>query len=236
LICINKKFPDSRKFTIDGLSVGKDREMIVISSKIPICEIKSYLKNKKLSFSAYFLSCFAQALSKHPEIHAIHSFTGRLISFESLDIGILIEIEYENDLIPIIHIVRSAESKTVKEISDEIKHIQANPLESKVFQNAHLLKLSLKLPAFIRRFFLRILSRSPKLMKREAGVAVVTSIGMLGISSYVFAPPTIYNVSLSIGGINNGYLYLNLSANHRTIDGAPFARFVHTFENLVKNI
>jgi pyruvate/2-oxoglutarate dehydrogenase complex dihydrolipoamide acyltransferase (E2) component len=86
---------------------------------------------------------------------------------------------------------------------------------------------------------MRIAERNPFYIKKIAGTAAVTSVGMFGDSpGFGIAFPTVYTVGLVVGSITERvvlepdgqavgreHLHLTLSFDHDIIDGGPAARF-----------
>jgi hypothetical protein len=74
------------------------------------------------------------------------------------------------------YIIRGANRKTFREIHHEIRAAQVEDVEKAVVG----LKLVQFLPAFLFRFFLWIIGRSPQMEKKYRGTVELSSVGMFG--------------------------------------------------------
>jgi pyruvate/2-oxoglutarate dehydrogenase complex dihydrolipoamide acyltransferase (E2) component len=166
-----------------------------------------------------------------------------LIVFHDVDVVTLIEPEPGAVAIP--HIIRNANRRTVRDISAEIRSIQANP-ESSEQKNA-LVALAPRVPRFARLLFFWVVKKNPHWFKRLEGTVVITSVGMFGKGGgwgIGFLPT--HTLGLTVGGIaqkpgvHDGqvevreYLNLTLSFDHDIVDGAPATRFTRKLIDLIE--
>ena len=157
----------------------------------------------------------AIALEKHPEINAgFNSRDNKIIHFKSVDISIAISID-DGLITPIIF---HANAKSLHDLSFETKR-------------------------------LAIKARSKKLQPEEyqGGSFTISNLGMFKVESFypVINPPQA--AILGVGGIKSvpvirggqvvcgNVLKLTLAADHRVIDGADGAKFLHTLKTLLEN-
>jgi pyruvate/2-oxoglutarate dehydrogenase complex dihydrolipoamide acyltransferase (E2) component len=87
----------------------------------------------------------------------------------------------------------------------------------------------------------------PHLVKKLNGTAVVTSVGMFGRGARWGIPLPGHTLTITVGGIvcrpvvNNAqlesreHLCLTVSFDHDIVDGAPAARFIQGFKELVES-
>jgi pyruvate/2-oxoglutarate dehydrogenase complex dihydrolipoamide acyltransferase (E2) component len=197
-----------------------------------------------LSFTAYVVACLARAIEAHPLVQAYFDWRRRLVLFKEVDVVTLIEPEAGRAAIP--HIIRAANRKTVREISDEIRSVQARPERSQ--QRGGLVALGAKAPRWMRFLFYRIIKLNPRWFKQTAGTVIVTSVGMMfGKSAgwgIIFLPH--HTLGVTVGGLAQKpgvfegqiaireYLSLTLSVDHDIVDGAPAARFARDFKDLLE--
>ncbi|MEJ2711527.1 MAG: 2-oxo acid dehydrogenase subunit E2 [Anaerolineales bacterium] len=150
-------------------------------------------------------------------------------------------VEGRKEVVPTI--IRAANRKSVQEIHQEIRQAQYKKVaEAGVFRA---IQWYLAIPFFIRRFFFRILDRAPHQMKKNGGTVMVTSIGMFGRGAGWGIPVPSHTLNVTVGGIvtrpclidaqleEREYLCLTVSFDHDIIDGAPAARFIQRFKDLV---
>ena len=88
--------------------------------------------------------------------------------------------------------------------------------------------------------------RAPHLVKRLGGTVLVTSVGMFGHGAAWGIPLPGHTLTITVGGIvsrpvvnnarleNRRHLCLTVSFDHDIIDGAPAARFMQRFRELVE--
>jgi pyruvate/2-oxoglutarate dehydrogenase complex dihydrolipoamide acyltransferase (E2) component len=197
----------------------------------------------KISFTAFLVASLARAIVSSPKVQAYKDWRGRLIVFHDVDVVTL--IEPESGAVAIPHIIRNANRRTVRDISAEIRSIQASPESSE--QNSALVALAPRVPRFVRLFFFWAVKKNPHWFKRLEGTVVVTSVGMFGKGGgwgIGFLPT--HTLGLTVGGITQKpgvhdgqvevreYLNLTLSFDHDIVDGAPAARFMRKFINLIE--
>lgn len=154
-------------------------------------------------------------------------------------------IEAEKDRVAVPHVIRKANQRTVRDISQEIRAIQAQPGSSE--QHGALTHLAPRVPRFVRLLFFWIVKKNPHWFKRLEGTVVVTSVGMFGRGGgwgIGFLPT--HTLGLTIGGIaqkpglHEGqvqvreYLNLTVSFDHDIVDGAPAARFTRRLIELIE--
>jgi len=241
---IKKPFPKIRHATIDLLNAAKRKNMIHSMIEVDISRARESIRRAKreskryISFTGYIIHKVAEVVEKNKHIHAYRNWKNELIMFDDVDVSTTIERKIEGNSEVIAHIVRSANSKSAIEISEEIlKEQEANPKDAKVYKA---IRLYLAIPAYIRRLIFRLLDRSPKQMKKRAGTIMVTSANMVGKGAGWGIPIASHTLNLTIGGIverpvekNGGiefreHLCLTVSFDHVIIDGAPAARFIRS--------
>jgi len=224
--------------------------MIHAFAEADVTDIRSAIRDirkserKYLSLIGYIQFCAAKAVEKQKQIQAYRNFRSRLVIFDEVDISTTIERKMggANEVLPAI--IRSANRKSMFEISEEIKKAKEAEIdESEVFTS---IKTYLAIPAFVRRFAFRLLDRSPKLMKKKAGTIMVTS-GNAGSSGMLWGVPVAsHTLNITIGGITKKlvkqqdsfeereFLCLTVSVDHNIVDGAPAARFIRQFLRLIE--
>lgn len=227
-----------KKHTVRGLleaDVTKPRELI---------RDHQAKTGEKLSFSAYLAFCAGRAVDENKYLHAYRDWLGRLVLFDDVDITTMIEIEKDGKKFPIGHIIRAANKKDFRDIHQEIRDVQASPMEDQEVKHLYAVGL---LPGFVRRFLFLLLSRSPHLIKKYNGTVVLTAVGMFGRGGgWGIALPS-HTLGITIGGIAKKpgiidgrieareYLHVTLDFDHDIVDGAPAARFAQRFQELVEN-
>ncbi len=243
-------FPSNRGPVIDAGRLASGRHIIHGLLEIDVTRPRQALRAYKertgnsLSFTAFIVSCLAQTIEQQKMAHAYRDWRGRLVLFDEVDVVTLIEAELDGVAIP--HILRAANSKTVYQLHDEIRSVQARPAHSE--QRSGLAGLGSRAPAFVRSAFYRVLRSNPHRMKKYAGTVVVTSVGMFGSGAgWGLAFLSMHTLGLTIGGMTQkpgivdgrieirDYLCLTVSFDHDIVDGAPAARFSQQLIRLIES-
>ena len=207
---------------------------------------------EKLSFTAWLIRCTAQAISEHNILNTYRHGRHKMVVFEDIDIAIPVEREIKGEVRPLGYIIRGANKKTVREISDEIKSIQ----DEKVDDSKEVLgkklsrfeKFVIKSPMFIKKILLPILRRNAILKTKHMGTVGLTSVGSVSnLKGWVLPAGGLSTTLIAIGGItdklvmNDGrieeheILHVTITVDHDIVDGGPLARFVERFRELVEN-
>ncbi|MBN1927080.1 MAG: 2-oxo acid dehydrogenase subunit E2 [Prolixibacteraceae bacterium] len=198
----------------------------------------------KLSFTAYIVKSFSEALKAFPEMNSFIKGR-RLIILDDITVSVLVERVINGVKVPEPIGIKSTQEKTVKQISDEIRLAQKNTgNELGNLTGSTWIKL---IPVFLMRTFIKVADRNIKMGLRYGKVAV-TAPGMYAGDATWFIPHGTATVLLTIGSMEkknilteNGdivkkeYLYLTASFDHEIVDGAPAARFMKHFEEILKN-
>lgn len=242
-------FDRKREIVIDSGYLASNRHIIYglveadVTRARELVRVISDRDKSKISFTAFLVASLARAIDANPSVQAIKDWRGRLVVFREVDVVAMIEPEQGKVAIP--HILRNANRRTVREISDEIRTIQAS-VKSSQQENA-LVAIAPRLPRFVRLFFFWAVKKNPRWFKRLEGTTVVTSVGMFGKSGgwgIAFLPT--HTLGLTVGGISQKpgvhdgqieireYLNLTLAFDHDIVDGAPAARFTKHLIDLIE--
>jgi len=242
-------FPPERGIVVDAGYLGTGRHIIYGLVEVDVTrarELRSQLSERDgttLSFTAFLVASVARAIAANPKIQAYRNWRGRLVVFHDVDVVTMIEAKQGAVAIP--HIIRNAGRRTVGDISEEIRSIQASPGRSE--QQGALVRLAPRIPRFLRLLFFRVVKRNPHWFKDLQGTVVLTSVGMFGSGGgwgIGFLPT--HTLGLTVGGIvrkpglhgdrveAREYLHLTLSFDHDIVDGAPAARFARRLTELIE--
>src|SRR6266481_5078282 len=169
--------------------------------------------NLKVSFNDIVIKIVANSLLKHPAVNA--SFQDRSIRYyERADIGVAVAVE-EGLITPII---RSADKKSIVEISEEIREKAERARSRKLRPEEYL-----------------------------GATFSVSNLGMFGIDEFtaIINPPEA--AILAVGAIkpvpvvrNNEIvvrqmMHVTMSCDHRVVDGATGAKFLQTVKRTLEN-
>jgi len=244
-------FPASRQIIIDAGRLGSRRHFVHGLLEFDVTQARERIHQHRaetgesLSFTAFLVSCLAQAIAAHPLVQAHRNWRGQLVVFDDVDVVTLVEPEAGAVAFP--HIIRAANRRPFRDIHDEIRAVQARPATSQQ-KAGRLARWGPHFPGFIRMLFYRALLANPFWLKQVAGTAIVTSVGMFGRGGgWGFGFTPFHTLVVTVGGIAekpgvvNGqivpreYLCVTLSLDHDIVDGAPAARFAGRFKELVES-
>jgi pyruvate/2-oxoglutarate dehydrogenase complex dihydrolipoamide acyltransferase (E2) component len=246
-------FPLSRRLVIDSARIGARRHTIHGLVEVDVTEARRRLHQQNaqtgeaFSFTAFILACLGCAVDANPHVQACRNWRGQLILFDDVDAAIIIEINLENKKFPLAYVIRSINQKSVEEIHREIRAVQANAIHTQRERQLSLFRWFLLLPGLIRDMVYRLISSNPFWWKRMVGTVALSSVGMFGSGGGWGIGMTPYTLGLTLGGIgtqatlidgrieNREKLCVTISVDHDIVDGAPAARFVQSFRELVES-
>ena len=240
----------SRALVVDAGFLASKRHISYGLIEVDISEMKKRrvlieeTTGEKLSFTAYLVACLARAVAADPQVQAYRK--GRkLVVFHDVDVVTMVEPQKGAVAIP--HIIRKANTLSVKQISDEIRSIQANPEKSEQ-QSGKLISLAPKIPRWCRLLFFRWMKRDPERIRTMQGTVIMTSVGMFGKGGgwgLTYLP--LHTLGVTVGGIQTKpafvndtvvpreYLSLTLAFDHDIVDGAPATRFAKGLVELIES-
>ena len=166
-----------------------------------------------ITFTDLLVKYAASSLKEHPRVNA-SLIDGKLIKNLAINIGIAVATE-DGLIVPVIH---NADELSLEEITERRKELVARTQEGKL--------------------------RSGDL---DAGTFTISNLGMFDVDSFnaIINPPQ--SAILAVGRIIDQVvpmdgkpvirpmLTINLSFDHRVIDGARGAHFLQTLSNLIEN-
>jgi len=260
-----RRFPRSRNPTLDTLDWGRKKHHIPLMLEVDVTEARECMREFKartgesLSFTGWVIMCIGQAVSEHKHVQAMRKGSKSLVLFDDVDVSIIVERSVgrggsSSETLPMPYVVRRANRKTVKEISDEIRTAQTESLGAGEVQlgarrNARLARTFTLMPRFVRNLVVwRRLTRDPFLAKKMMGTVAVTSVGSIGKSSgYGWAIPIgIHPVVFALGSTARRpgvvgeeiaireYLSMTVLFDHDVTDGAPVIRFIQRLNELLE--
>jgi pyruvate/2-oxoglutarate dehydrogenase complex dihydrolipoamide acyltransferase (E2) component len=242
-------FPRSRRLVTDSCEWGRKKHIIHALAEFDVTRARRLIRDhaartgEKLSFTAFIAACAGRAVAMDRVAHA-YRHRGKLVLFDDVDIGTLIERDIESARLATLYVIRAADKKTVREIHDGIRAAQKESVETA--PGAGKWKAYLLLPGFLRRLLYWWLDRSPETRKRLGGTVVLTAVGMAGKGTGWAVPIATNTLTIALGGIETKpgvadgviepreYLCVTVSFDHDVVDGVPAARFVTRFRELVE--
>ncbi len=223
--------------------------------EVDVTGARAYLRDHKartgkaLSFTAFIVTCLAQAVDENKSLHACRKGGKHLVMFDEVDVATPIERDVADQKQPIIYIIRAANKKSLLEIHNEIRAAQVEQIEKawEGFSVTHVLPL---LPMSLFRVgwwvFCWLRRRYPQVQKKYGGTVGLTAVGMFGKGGGWGIPLNDHTLDLTLGGIVEKpgvvdgqivireYLCITVSFDHSIIDGAPAARFSRRLRELIE--
>jgi len=204
-----------------------------------------------LSFAGFLTFCLAHAVDEDKTIQAFRKGDKQLILFDDVNVGLMVERKVADKRSLMGHVVQAANRKTYREIHDEIRKVQSEPVPpgrgmASWFRSAMLLPWPLsRLVIALLRFNSR---RDPTAAVTMGGTVALTSVGMFGGGHSGWGlSPTLHPLGLVVGGISwkpavidgriepREILNLTVTFDHDIVDGAPATRFVHRLIDLIES-
>ena len=242
-------FTMSRRMVAASATVGRQQNNIHAIIEVDITEPRRFIREhrqrtgERLSLTAFVITCLARTIAEHPNLNAFRK--GRkLILLDDVTISVMVEREIAGEKMPEPFAIRAAQTKTYRQIHDEIRAAQRHE-EDEIggLSGTGWVRF---IPGFLLRIFIRAASRNIKIVNRF-GVVVVTAVGMFGNDAFWAIPLSGATVAVAVGGIVQRptvsgdrfeireHLCLTMSCNHDIIDGAPAVRILKRFSELLKS-
>ncbi|MHA1401470.1 MAG: 2-oxo acid dehydrogenase subunit E2 [Candidatus Heimdallarchaeaceae archaeon] len=249
-------FPKSRRIIVDLLEQGAKKHHVKALVEVDVTEARNFFKEYKektgsrLSFTGWVITCIAKAMDEHKEINAYKKGRNKIIIFDDVDVGIIVEREIEGKKVPRKYIIRQANKKSFLEIHNEIRRVQTQKIEGPVMgekKEVKMVNLFASLPKFIRKIVWWWSRKNPHFRKRMLGTITVSSVGIFGrkggwgiVMSSETAHFMIGGISKKPGVIDNKieireYLDLTIMIDHTLTDGGPTARFIQRLIDLLES-
>ncbi|MHA1397513.1 MAG: 2-oxo acid dehydrogenase subunit E2 [Candidatus Heimdallarchaeaceae archaeon] len=252
-----KKFSTTRKILADYNDVAatfpRVQGLIEMDVTIAIQKIKEIEEEEeyKISFTGWVAKCVAKAVSENKRLNSYRKGRSKIIVFDKIDISVMVEVvTKKGKYVPFNHVLRDVESKSIKDISDEIRRVQKekiDELEQLTRGSTGFSSLYLLIPRFIRKLIIKKLLKNPFYLRKIIGTVGITSFGknVKNLSGWAipFADKTL---NIAIGGmkkkavvedgklVNKQLACLTFLFDHNLVDGAPAARFISRLAELMK--
>jgi pyruvate/2-oxoglutarate dehydrogenase complex dihydrolipoamide acyltransferase (E2) component len=232
-------FPLRRRAVTAAMRAGRRLAPIHGLVEIDVTDVRPRLRGAEppLSMTAYVVATVARAAAMHPEVHAYREWRGRLVIHRHVAVTTMIEVPTDQGPFALAHVVHDADTRSVADLSEEIRGISADPNRSAT--GRALMRTALPLARIPGGFALmyRIMRQSIRVRQR-VGTVAVSSVGMFGGGSgHGIGFPTLMSTAVLVGGISQKAMVvdgrvvprevmdLTVTIDHNVVDGAPAARF-----------
>ena len=245
----SEPIPRSRRFSSDAGYLGRRAHIVHGLLEIDVTKARDIIRRhreatgEKLSYTAFIINCLAQAVARNPHVHAYRNWRNHLIIFDDVNINAMVEVEINGRKVPMPHIFKAVNKHSFRDIHDEMRHTQSTPHET---TEANFMRWFLRLPAFLRHLFYRIVLRFPQTLRKYSSPITVTAVGMFGSGSGWGIPMASFTLTVTLGtivkkpsvvdgqiGIRD-ILHMTVSIDHDIVDGAPAARFMNELRELIE--
>lgn len=205
---------------------------------------------EKLSFTGWVIKCVGQAVSEHNEIQAMKKGNKKLIVFDDVDVGMIIERQVMSQRFATSYCVRKANEKSFRQIHDEIRQAQKGEISEETKSDekpAASVRIFSHLPNLLRKLYWRKIRSDPFLRKRLMGTVAVTAVGMFGKGGGWAIPIGLHSVVFALGGISTKprtyanptelgeFLNMTVMFDEEVSLGAPATRFLARLSELMQS-
>ena len=200
-----------------------------------------------VSLHAYLIRCIALAAAEHPGV-ITYRHRNTLIQYKSVDIGTALNKEQpDGSRLPMIYIVRDAESKSFAQINWEFRTAVRSDLSRDPGVLAR--RRFARLPGPLRYLAMKRALRHPNGAKKLYGNLQFTSLYQSDFRMpLVPFPPNLGTISIAAGSVSDAFLpddqgkpklskvlHFGDAMNHDVIDGMPWLQFVRRRAELIAN-
>ena len=127
-------FPAERRAMPAYLELKSGRHVMYALLDVDVTVARKFIEDYKaqtgeqLSFTGYLAFCLAHAVDENKTVQAYKKGNNKLIVFNDVDVGIMIERKQGETPVLTGHVIRSANHKTYREIHQEIRSVQSEPV------------------------------------------------------------------------------------------------------------
>ena len=246
-----------RRALINALDLVAPKHYMYGLLEVDVTVVRQFIAEQKArtgeaySFTGFLVSCLARAVAENKEVQAYLKGRNQLVMFDDVNVGLMVERKIGEKRALMGHVIQGAQRKTYREIHQEIRSAQAEPVPPgrgvpTWFSSALLLpwplsKLSKALMGAVMR-------RNPTIRVSTSGTVFVTAVGMFGKGHSGWGITTTpHSLSLVVGSMAwkpavvegriepREILNLTVLFDHDVVDGAPATRFVRRLIELIES-
>ena len=255
-------FPQLQGQAIDWMELSHRKHTMYGLIDVDVTNARRAIKRHRahtgtpVSLTAFIIYCLARAVAADPAMQAYRLGRRRMVLFGDVDVAIMVERDVGGVRMPLPYIVRCAQAKSIDQIGLELRAVQQQKPEDVALGSVprrlrwifeHGLSVWLAMPTFVRRLVWTWMLADPYRRKRLTGTVGLTSVGMFGHGVGWGVTPMGHTLAVIVGGVSSRpavvgseiepreYLCLTLTLDHDVIDGAPAARFITRFKELIES-
>lgn len=245
-----KALPSVRRHTFHFLEQAREVQPVFLCMDVDASVMKKSRKHYKqynisISYISYIILAISKAIENFPEVNTsvVGRWSPKQISYNQICAKFTIDKQVDNQRIVVSSVIPNANKESIHKIQeyiDQMKKISFQ--EEKSFEPVRKLQ---SLPVWLGRLiYKRILKKSDKRLKTQ-GSFTVTSLGHIPVQQ--FFPITSNTTCFGVGAImdkaiiENGSIVikpmmpLSMTFDHRAIDGAVAAEFLHKVKLTLEN-
>ncbi|HUT81418.1 MAG TPA: 2-oxo acid dehydrogenase subunit E2 [Candidatus Bathyarchaeia archaeon] len=245
-------FPKDRKLTSDLYTISlKQHNIFGITEfdvSLPLEKIREMKeKNLDISFLAFIINCLTKAVEENKLVQGMKKGKKKIVVFDDVDVCAIIASDETWQKVPLAHILRKANEKTLLHINSEIQEVKLNRQQLYKEMEKTIDSL-LKVPGWLRRKVIEMKYRNdPLFRKKNAGTVCLTSIGAYFAGRSGWGIPLSSNpLYVILGGIeekpvsrnkeivSREMMNVTIVFDHDVTDGAPAVQFVKKFGQLIE--
>jgi len=194
-----------------------------------------------LSLNTYLVYVVSRVTGRHEALRS-YKHGRKLVVFEHADVSLALLKKLPNGIrIPVIYIVRQADTKSLAQINQEIKAAIDSDLTAD--PNVKFRRALVKAPTFIQKALYYYVFSHPERMKKVFGNVGITNLQQLGYDSPMTGlPPNIHTAAFSVGNVSERYrpdvqknpelrkiLTMGAGFDHLVMDGMSMAAIAKDF-------
>jgi pyruvate/2-oxoglutarate dehydrogenase complex dihydrolipoamide acyltransferase (E2) component len=243
-------YPRSRGLAVASLQVAVKRHVVPLIFVADVTVPRRLLKKtagadgRPLSFTAYVIACQARAMHVHPLLQGYRIPFNRQVVFEEVDVATY--VEHRKGGMVTLHVVRDADTRSVREISDELRAARESDDLWGRLEKAY--AFVSRLPRFLQVLLFHGLTLNPHWVRQLYGTTQISSFGMLG-RHVEWGIGLLYGHTLGlwVGGIAEKALVVDgsiaireclhvaVSIDHDIVDAEPIVQFINAFVDLLES-
>jgi pyruvate/2-oxoglutarate dehydrogenase complex dihydrolipoamide acyltransferase (E2) component len=251
------ELPAGRRVWINALGLSWPAHSIYGLLEVDVTVVRRFIEDYKartgetLSFAGYLTFCLARAVDEDKSIQAYRKGDKNLIMFDDVSVGLMVEQKVGEKRALMGHVIQGANHKTYRQIHDEIRKVQSEPVPpGRGMPNwfRSLMLLPWPLSKWVNGLLRWNSHRDPTINVAMGGTVALTSVGLFGGDHSGWGiSPTLHPLGLVVGGIAwkpavvegriepREILNLTVSFDHDIIDGGPATRFVKRLVELIES-
>lgn len=251
------ELPPGRRLWINTLDLSWTPHTIYGLLEVDVTNARKIIANHKertgetLSFAGFLTLCLARAVDEDKSIQTYRKGDKQLILFDDVNVGLMIERKVGEKAGLMGHVIQGANRKSFREIHDEIRRVQSEPVPPGRGMPNWFRSIMLW-PWPLSRLVIALMRinahRDPTIAISMGGTVSITSVGMFGGGHSGWGlSPTLNSLGLVVGSISwkpavvdgriepREILNLTVTFNHDIVDGGPATRFVRRLVELIES-